>query len=1103
MQTTAVGKLLPLATRTARWLFLKPWLMMKLTFLLLFSASLYAGTNGYSQTISLSEKNTPLEQVLKKIEKQSGYSFLYRDELLKNKKVTLEIKSAQLTEVLDECFKGQGITYEVVSKMIVIKALPNTNSPVPSFSTVTGRVLTDRGEPAIGITVMVKGTSIHTNTNTKGEFSLTDVGPDAVLLFSGAELEPQEITVNNRTSLLVRMVTKVGDLDQVIVQGYGITSRRYATGNIGKVTAAEIERQSISDPLAALQGRIPGLLITQSSGISGSSFSVELRGKNSILNGTGPFFIVDGVPFANGSASLNNIGTAAVLSPFNMLNPADIESIEVLKDADATAIYGSRGANGVVLITTKSGKQGRTRVNASVYTAFSRVSRTMELLDTPTYVKMRREAFANDNLIPTTATAPDLLIWDTSRNTNWKDYIIGGTAQTLDAQLAVHGGTAQTQFRIGAGYRKETTVFPTDLANHRATVHMNLQNISLNKRLTIGLTSSYAYGENKLTISDLTTGITAPPNVQLINPDGSLKWEEGGLSYFNAGLTHPFTDLNTRYIGRSQTLNSSLRIGYKIAQCLNFRANLGYNLMVTDENRSTPSTAIDPYTITLPYALFSNGNQRSWIIEPQLEYTKNMGKGSLTLLTGTTWQNQSSSSVRLNGQNYTSDLLLNSIAGAGQVIADNYYSQYRYAATFGRLNYTWDKKYIANVTGRRDGSSRFGPEKRLSSFYSLGGAWLFSNESFTKNSKLPISFGKLRASYGLTGNDQIGDYKFLDTWSASSNTYQEVAILSPTALFNPELAWESNRKFEAALDLGLFKDRVLFSISYFRNLSGNQLVNYALPTQTGFSSVTKNFEAKIENRGWEFQLNSRNISTPNWSWSTTVNLTQQKNKLMSFPDLANSSYANNLKIGYPTSFSRLYHYTGVDPETGIHTFEDLNRDGVYNSQDYIPVTRNPTLFGGMNNTVSYKNLELSVFLEFRKQQGYNYLRALSVYTPGYSATRNQPVIVMDRWQTQGEHTGIQKFTASPTSPAFIAASRLMLSDAIISDASYLRCKTVSLAYNLPAPWLRRLKIESSKIYFNAQNLFVITKYKGSDPEVQNLYALPTLRTLALGIQLTL
>ncbi|HEX2845858.1 MAG TPA: SusC/RagA family TonB-linked outer membrane protein [Chitinophagaceae bacterium] len=1064
---------------------------------------------GFTQTVSLSFENAALEKVLKELEKQVPQRFVYTRAMMdESKPVSVHLNKVTLDSALQKCFGNQPLVYSKDQRFIILKRISSSPEKQAPAIVLTGRVTDENAQPAQGVTVRSKLSGQSSSSNKNGEFSLPVEPSGDVLYISGAEIQPQEIPLQGQRYIAISVTHRIGSLDETVVIGYGKTTRRMNTGSVGKINQATIAQQPVGNALNALQGRVAGLEITQTSGLPGSSVKVQVRGRNSIAQGSQPLFIIDGVPLAAGNDVLNqlisalgNPGAAPELasgiSPLINLNPADIESIEVLKDADATAIYGSRGANGIILITTRKGQSGKLQTNFSVKSGWSRITRSMDFLNTPQYLAMRHEGFAQDNAIPTVATAPDLLLWDTTRYTDFKKLLIGGTALFNDVQTSLSGGNNLTQFLFGMAYHRETTVFPGDKSLQRASANLNLQHRSADSRFTANMSVNYVFTKSNNAVQDLTSSINLPPNTPpLRDADGKLNWQEGGAIFSNP-LSYTAADYNTN----TDNLITHLQLGYKILPGFSLKVNAGYNLTVAKEESITPIAAQNPTNNPRGISSFANRMLRSWIIEPQMEYSNQFGWGRITALIGGTLQSSSNEQALQQASGFTSDALLRSIDQATTLYGSNGYTQYRYSAAFGRIQYNWQDEYLLSFTGRRDGSSRFGPDNRFAQFGSVGAAWIFSN---TFKDELPLlSFGKLRASYGSTGNDQITDYQYLPTWRGTSNPYQGVAGLTPTRLFNPNHRWEVNRKLEAAIELGLFKDRLFISAAYFRNRSGNQLVEYPLPGQTGFISVTENLQALVQNTGVEIELRSTNISTGNFSWQTYGNITIPRNKLVSFPGIAYSSYARNYEVGEPLNLIKRYRYLGVNPSTGLYEFEDVNKDGMFSSKgDYQVLGKlDPDFYGGLGNDFQYKGFSCTVFFEFRHQTGRNYLSDLtSSKMPGLNS--NQPVIVLERWQQPGDIAPIQRFAAINAAPVATVATRILSSNAMYSDASFLRLKNIAVSYKLPANWQKKIGCSNARIYALAQNVLTITGYRGADPETQRIYKLPPLKTLVIGVDLT-
>lgn len=1111
--------------------------VMRLTalFLLIGCLSVSAAATGQQQ-ITLKKTDATMAQVLRDLEKQSGKQFVYFDQdLALAHKITIDLKNMTLEQALAAIFKNQPLTYSVYEKNVVIKKIsaPAAVEIVAPPSSVHGRITNEKGEPVAGVSISIKGGKVIGVTNDNGEFILNNVPDGATLVFSAVSIERMEAKLNGRTELALSARTSTNELDELQVIAYGKVSKRLNVGSVTTVKGNDIEKQPVGNPLAALEGMVPGLTVSQSSGLPGSSVQLQIRGQNSIkatsssaalLPLDNPLFIVDGVPFAAQNANLNQLtsmispGTSTLygnpyggISPFNSINPADIETIEVLRDADATAIYGSRGANGVILITTKKGKTGKTTVNANVRTGASQATRLPRMLNTQQYLAMRREAFKNDNATPALNTnGYDLLAYDTTVYTDWQKYFFGRTAHTTDANVSVSGGDASTQFLLGAGYHRETYLVPGDYADNRASVNMNLHHRSPNQRLSLDFSVNYSYDKNNASsaLLSLKSFSLVPDYPALQDANGNLNWYYNGTPlYFN-----PAQYFKQTYWGKLSNLIGHLQAGYVLLPGLNVIASIGYNTSSYNEHSETPRSAIHPALTGSANANFGSNTFQTWIIEPQLEYAKTVLGGKLHALLGMTLQQNSRNSTNVSAINYTNDALLGSISGApaGSVTTTDGYAQYKYSALFARLGYVWADRYILSVNARRDGSSRFGPGRQFGNFASVAGGWIFSEEPFIKMNPGILSYGKIHVSYGTTGNDAVGDYQYQMNWKPTSLAYQGQIGYSPQNLYEPDFSWTVNKKLEAGIDFNLLNDRIHAGATWYRNRSSNQLIFYSLPIQTGFNGVTTNFSALIENAGWELQLASTNVKTQRFTWTSNVNLTIPSNKLVEFPGLATSSYAGLYVVGQPISVLNKFKFAGINDTTGL--FQYYTAKGTISSSpsanptalggDLQPIGNlDPKFYGGLRNSFSYKGFQLDIFLQFVKQMGTNYMQ--QIYSNGIpGAAVNQPVTILSHWQKTGDAASVVFQKLSQNSSTQTAAAAFINSDAAYSDASYIRCKTISLSYGLPEIFLRKAKISSCRLYLTAANLFTISKYEG-DPETRSYFGVPPLKTIVAGIQLGL
>ncbi|WP_106601843.1 SusC/RagA family TonB-linked outer membrane protein [Chitinophaga ginsengisoli] len=1077
-----------------------------LSVFLLCCSSLYASTDQTGkQKVTVIGTDVTLETVFRQIERQTGLRFMYAvDAVDVKEKVTVMFEKVMLDNVLESLLGKKRIEWVYREGVISLRPTITKNNVILNSDTllsrfkVSGKLSDSKGNPIPGVTVILKN-SVHkgTKSDSEGRFKLEGIKMNETLVLSSIGYKTKEIVVEDQ-NIVLQMEEVVNKLDETIIRGYGMTTQRFNTGNLVSIKARDLANQPVSDPLLTLQGRAPGVIVTQTTGLQGAKVNIQIRGRNSINSGTQPLFIVDGVPFqptvaAPPLGSYGALGTT--ISGLNFINPADIESIDILKDADATAIYGSRGANGVVIITTKKGGVGVTKVDISVNKGWQHVAKKRKLLNTKEYLKMRREAFYNDDETPTIENAPDLLEWDTSRYTDWQRELVGHAASYLDAQANIYGGESIIQYRIGGNYHKETTIFPGDFSNQRGGGHFSFTASSVNQRLKANVTGSYSISKMNYPGADFASNVDLPPNAPApYNLNGSLNWA-------NYTWRNPYVALVSRILD-AQTTNMvhNIEVNYRLFPTVLFKFNLGYNELVNSGFMGTTIAGAEPRLLASARAsaTYTSSKIRSWISEPQISYNETLGNGNIDLIVGATMLGNKQDNQYVFTGGIESDELIRNPAAANSYSVRSLNSKYRYIAFFGRVGYNLEEKYLFNITYRRDGSSRFGPNKRFASFGALGVGWIFSQEKFVKNMVPFLSYGKLRASYGITGNDQIGDYQYLDQYEFQEYPYQGTKGLRVLGLFNPDFEWEKTQKAEWGIETGILKDRVIFSTSYYRNKSSNQLSGYNLPNMTGYSFVTGNLPAIIQNIGWEFLLTSQNVKREKFSWSTSFNLTVPRNKLIAYDGPNNS-----LKVGRALSVIDLYEFMGVNASTGIYQFANSEgkpvsiSDGADNKRATVNLA--PTLFGGFQNNISYGGLSIDIFFQFTKQQGKNGLFNENIL-PG--SPRNQPKEVLERWQKVGDLTNIQRFNQN-FQLFNDNAYKGVYSTAGYVDASYIRCKNIAISWQILEAWRKKLKINSGRIYILGQNLFTISRYKGWDPETQSLTVIPPLRNITVGIQVGL
>lgn len=958
--------------------------------------------------------------------------------------------------------------------------------------------ITDSTGPLAGVTITIKGEQKTTISDFDGKFTIK-ASPNDMLVFSFMGYKTLIIPVDGRSILAIRMQEDATSLQEVKINtGYYSVKESERTGSIAKITAKDIEKQPVSNPLAAMQGRMSGVNITQETGVPGGGFNIQIRGINSIRSeGNEPLYIVDGVPFTSQSLADPIIAASAIMglaNPLNNLNPADIQNIEVLKDADATAIYGSRGSNGVVLITTKKGSVGATRFELNSFTSMGKVSRTLNVMNTKQYLAMRKEAFANDGISQYPADAFDINgTWSPNSETNWAKKLIGGTAQISNLQASLSGGTATTQYLLSGTFRRETTVFPGDSHYGKGAFHSSLNHTSVDQRFKLNFSTNYTSDSNNLPGRDLTSrAYTLAPNAPELYNNGKLNWEEGTFN-------NPLAFLESKYKITNKSIVANAILSYEILTGLQAKTSFGYTDSSLMQTITTPLISYNPFDTSMHQAslYIGSGSGSSWIIEPQLNYKHTYNFLDLDVLIGATFQNQETNRLAQVGSEFTSDALINNLNAASTIsIINDERIEYRYNAAFARLNLKWNERYILNLTGRRDGSSRFGAGKRFANFGAVGVAWIFSNELFLKKNKNILSFGKLRSSYGTSGSDQIGDYQYLDTYEVSNYLYNGVAGLAPSRLYNPDFGWETNKKFEVSLELGFMRDNIFLTTAWFKNRSSNQLVGIPLPGTTGFSSIQSNLDATVQNTGLEIELRTVNLKSNSFSWISSLNITLPKNKLVAFPNLDASTYANSLVIGESLSIRKVFDYTGIDPVSGAYTFQDYNNDGqiTFEADRQKIADISPEYYGGFSNQLSLRNWSFDFLFQFVNQQGRNYR-----YTSTLAGTFvNQPVEIVNHYPQDNLAAIAQQYSTGANSTLVQAAYNFLDSNAAFSDASFIRLKTISLSYRIPSAWSKTV---NTTVYAQGQNLLTFTKFKGADPENQSVTSLPPLRQFTLGFRL--
>lgn len=853
-----------------------------------------------------------------------------------------------------------------------------------------------------------------------------------------------------------------------------------------------------------VEGQMPGVLTTQTSGIPGTSSFLSVRGQGSIVNGTDPLYLIDHIPAAAGNASASNIQSNSAggsLSFWGSLSPNNIERVDVLRDADATAIYGSRGANGVVLITTKHWTAGLPRLDLEVSTSTSRVMNHIPFLNTGEYVATRLEALHNSGLTANPSNAPDLTLLDTTRNFDWSKWLLGRAARSTNVRLAVSGGTPRNNYTLGMDDLKEATPFPTQPGHHRITTNFNYNHRSANRRWDLQVSGLGGWDANHQCIS------LDPTNYRTLAPDAPPTLNQSGQLNFPADYfsVNPLAQIRQPYEALSRNYLLSLESNYALSSHFTLRAIGGFNAFQTREFGEMPLADQNPAYVPSAIGFFSTTSFSNHLFEPQLEYGRRVGNLSVSWIGGASLQGWSEHATARTDTGYMNDITLLHHDHAMPVDTSSVTAHDNYNALFTNLNLNWKDKYIASITARRDGSSRFPAGHRYADFGSIAFAWVFTDARVINRFFPFVSYGKIKVSEGVTGNNQIGDRTLQNFAGTSIQSFQGLSGLYPSG--SPAAGWEKTYKSELALDLGFLENRVLFNATAYRHYSDNLLQNgeFAM-NRMGAGQQTAGLPAVLENWGYELSLSASLVDNSYFGWDIGINWTVPRNRLISFPGLSKSIYADRLVIGQSINVLRGYVYKGVDNQSGLYSFADLNGNGLITKADQKIVGRfDVTGFGGFKNDIRWRQFQLGLLIDMRLATGVNYLAPIFANNPpgmlNNGLNSNVPRELLNHWRYAGEKAAYQKLYAAPDVNADSTMALWLNSSALLANTSFLRLRQLSVSYELPAAKCAAMHLSSLLVFVNAQNLFVFSPYK-ADPEIQSVLTLPTMRTIEIGVRLS-
>ena len=1112
---------------------------MRIAPILLLITWLLTGARLLAQGISLSEKNTPLEEVFRHVERQSGYVFFFDVAWLeKAQPVTLELRNVSLSTALEAIFKHQPLNWSVAGRNIVVGLRTDSTTKKEAVLKspprgVYGRVTDSLGKPLAGASVEIRGSRSAVRTDEAGHFFLPGIQHKVPLTITYVGYETREFWLSDsahsgeeagRADTVIRTSDIVlrrggGPLDEVQVVAYGNTTPRLSTGTISTVHSDVIAQNPVPDVLQTLQGRMPGLFITQETGLPNGAFTVQVRSLTTFTEQQ-PLYVVDGVLFpADGPLPL--IEGTTVPNPLrggnalNYLDPSVIASVSLLQGADATSIYGSRGAYGVILITTKKGRPGKPRFTMDYYSGITVAGIMAKLMNTQQYLDLRREALKNDN-VPVSALDLDLNgTWDTTRYTDWQKLMIGHHAPTDKINLSFSGGSEQTSYLAGVFFSDQQNIERAKGSVRAGGLHGNFNYITRDKKLSLIFSGYLSTNVDDMVPDDFsaagnqefnTAAQTAPNAPPFFQPDGTLNWSAG---------SNPVSSLVIHYKNSTQTLIASTDLAYKPAPGLSLNLQGGYTLLSCKEQRAEPSTYFEPalFTPSLTNSILNSYKIHTYTIDPNIRYQRQLGRnGKVELKAGVTVQERVEEQDEITGRGFVSDALLGDpYAGdPSSLSVSRDLEPDRYLGFFGVFHYDWDDKYILNVNARRDGSTKFGPDRQFGNFGSVGVAWLVSEEPWFKK-RLPfVHFFKIRGSYGSIGGDGIPNYQYITTYTAGVG-YQGGATLVPNQVANPRLQWETNRDAEIALSLELLNGRIYAEGTYYSNRTSNQLAPQNLSSVTGNTVFRENTPALIRTHGFEWVLTTQNIRTRDFSWTTSFNISTPRSKLVYFPSqVATGLIDYSSYIGRPITGVILYNYAGVDPATGRYQF--INAQGVKGSfrpfLDPIPLGFNdhtqfldlaPKYYGGWQNSLRYKRFTIDLLFTFVNRVGLTFQgRQLTV--PGLFDI-NASTMALGRWRKSGDRAEVA--AASEGINALANQFNFTSSTGAYGKAGYARLANLNIGYSFTGAVLERSHISSMRVYLAGQNLLTITAYKDLDPENLGTYGyMGPLRVLTGGINIT-
>lgn len=1085
---------------------------------------LFVAARGITQKVTLAESNAQLRTVMDKISKQTGYSFLYEPKLLDHSvPVTLSVKDVTLEQALDLCFRDQPLSYKIFDLTVVISektskggssvagSRPEMN--IPAQGPVTGRVTNGQGEPLAGITVMVKGTKRGVTTDGNGYFSIS-APENAVLVFSHVGYSSRELAVGSRSVIDVSLEESNTSLNQVVVVGYGTQKRKDLTGSVGVVSEKDISDLSVTRVDQALSGKVAGVQVKTTSGQPGAAPQVRIRGIGSISAGTDPLYVVDGFP-------TDNIQT---------LNPNDIESIDILKDASATAIYGSRGANGVVIISTKHGSAKSNIINFETTYGLQSITRIPALMNAKQLSQYAVDGLRNKNTDAGQSVSGDPSTWTypvqpiplavlagTDKTDSRMTKALFRTAPIAQYTLSAYGGSDKVRYALSGEYLdQDGVVLNTNFKRYslRANIDAKLASrLSVKVNLNPSYTTSNIMTESSTTDYDYYISASPingaqlwPAYLPILTPDGDYYQYASTVA---SPAANPLAYVkNVRNKRTTIGVLGNVSAEYKITDDLALNAMVGATLQNAHTALFVPSLAAlsntGDFIPNVAQGTDSTAMDVNWLTEYTANYHKTINKNSFAALAGFTVQKDHVETNFLTSNRYPNNLVPTLSAVGGLLTGGSSdVSEWSLLSYLFRFNYNYDSKYYVTASIRTDGSSRFGSANKYGWFPSVALAYRISDEAFLKDVSW-LSELKLRASYGQTGNNNIGNYQQYATINYDRYVLSNAAVsgFAPASLANPNLTWEKQKATNFGVDASFFDRRVSLTADYFKSKNTDLLLNVNIPAVTGFYTTLKNI-GEVQNTGFEFSLTTVNVKGKDFQWTTALNFSTYRNKVNRLGPGGDPiySYSNVTMVGHPIGMFYGFLTNGVylnqadvnkSPIFGAGTsvasrpgdvkYVDYNKDGVIDNNDQtIMGSPYPDFYYGMTNNLAYKQFSLSFTL-----QGTHGGQVLNMAAIGQENTRGDRVAQLASqlhyWKSETD-PGDGKTPRPNDAPK---GNNRAVSQRYLDRASFLRVNNITLAYALPESAMAKIKLKSGRIFLNATNAILITKNTVSfNPDVSN------------------